>query len=213
MQLAPQQLADRQPQRLALQVPQGHIERAHAKGRNPFRAVPPDMGQHLVPGALHIASVLADQQRRQPLLDNQLRRQRGLAKLRNTLAPTDRAVIGLDPRQGDVAFNALVMGFRIGERICLNSTDLHSCFSLLTPLYSLLAVGRSGLFGPPLCGGSAPATPPLLKPPPQRVCGNMTLATRCDRASPPPRLGRFRVCASADKTGEATPIYAQRSPR
>ena len=25
--------------------------------------------------------------------------------------------------------------------------------------------GRSGLFGPPLCGGSAPATPPLLKPP------------------------------------------------
>ena len=33
-------------------------------------------------------------------------------------------------------------------------------FSLLTPLHSLLAFGRSGLFGPPLCGGSAPATPP-----------------------------------------------------
>ena len=58
------------------------------------------------------------------------------------------------------------------------------CFSLLTPLYSLLAFGRSGLFGPPLCGGSAPATPPLLQPPPHRVCGNMTLTTRCDRASP-----------------------------
>ena len=37
--------------------------------------------------------------------------------------------------------------------------------SLFTPLPSLLAFGRSGLFGPPLCGGSAPATPPLLKPP------------------------------------------------
>ena len=35
--------------------------------------------------------------------------------------------------------------------------------SLLTPLLSLLAFGRSGLFGPPLCGGSAPATPPLLQ--------------------------------------------------
>ena len=30
---------------------------------------------------------------------------------------------------------------------------------------SLLVFGRSGLFGPPWCGGSAPATPPLLKPP------------------------------------------------
>ena len=44
--------------------------------------------------------------------------------------------------------------------------------------------GRSGLVGPPLCGGSAPATPPLLNPPPQPVCGNMTLTTRCDRTSP-----------------------------
>ena len=52
--------------------------------------------------------------------------------------------------------------------------------------------GRSGLFGPPLCGGSAPATPPLLQPPPHRVCGNMTLTTRCDRASPPsPHLAGF----------------------
>ena len=59
-------------------------------------------------------------------------------------------------------------------------------FSLLTPLPSLLAFGRSGLFGPPLCGGSAPATPPLLQPPPHRVCGNMTLSTRCDRTSPHP---------------------------
>ena len=57
-------------------------------------------------------------------------------------------------------------------------------FSLLTPLPSLLAFGRSGLFGPPLCGGSAPATPPLNLPP-QPACGNMTLTTRCDRASPP----------------------------
>ena len=39
------------------------------------------------------------------------------------------------------------------------------CHSLLTPLHSLLAFGRSGLFGPPLCGGSAPATPPLLLAP------------------------------------------------
>ena len=30
----------------------------------------------------------------------------------------------------------------------------------LSPLHSLFAFGRSGLFGPPLCGGSAPATPP-----------------------------------------------------
>ena len=36
-------------------------------------------------------------------------------------------------------------------------------FSLLTLLPSLLAFGRSGLFGPPLCGGSAPATPPPVR--------------------------------------------------
>ena len=54
--------------------------------------------------------------------------------------------------------------------------------SLLSTLSSLF--GRSGLFGPPLCGGSAPATPPLLQPPPHRVCGNMTLATRCDQNFP-----------------------------
>ena len=38
------------------------------------------------------------------------------------------------------------------------------CFSILTSLYSLLALGRSGLVGPPLCGGSAPATPPPKTP-------------------------------------------------
>ena len=58
--------------------------------------------------------------------------------------------------------------------------------SFLSPLSSLLSPrfsGRSGLFGPPLCGGSAPATPPL-NPPPHRVYGNMTLTTRCDQACP-----------------------------
>ena len=44
-----------------------------------------------------------------------------------------------------------------------NCLQMKWCFSLLTPLPSLLAFGRSGLFGPPLCGGSAPATPPLLQ--------------------------------------------------
>ena len=40
--------------------------------------------------------------------------------------------------------------------------EVTEVFSLLTPLPSLLAFGRSGLFGPPLCGGSAPATPPQM---------------------------------------------------
>jgi len=39
-------------------------------------------------------------------------------------------------------------------------------FSLLTPLHSLLAL----LGGPPLCGGSAPATPPLLQHPKSTGC-------------------------------------------
>ena len=48
-------------------------------------------------------------------------------------------------------------------------------FSLLTALPSLLAFGRSGLFGPPLCGGSAPATPPANNMPrrPGVVIGDM----------------------------------------
>ena len=61
------------------------------------------------------------------------------------------------------------------------------CYSLLTSLYSLLAFGRSGLFGPPLCGGSAPATPPLLQP---RVVASMWAIRRCRpvSASASPRL-------------------------
>ena len=54
------------------------------------------------------------------------------------------------------------------------------CFSLLTSLYSLLAFGRSGLFGPPLCGGSAPATPPLLHP---RVVASMWAIRNCPPVS------------------------------
>ena len=42
--------------------------------------------------------------------------------------------------------------------------------------FSLLAFGRSGLFGPPLCGGSAPATPPLLQP---RVVASGWAIRRC----------------------------------
>ncbi len=57
--------------------------------------------------------------------------------------------------------------------------------------------GRSGLFGPPLCGGSAPATPPLLQPPPHRVCGNMTLATRGGQAYPRVLAGTEYVPAQA----------------
>ena len=70
---------------------------------------------------------------------------------------------------------------------------------LLSSLYSLLAFGRSGLFGPPLCGGSAPATPPLLQP---RVVASMWAIRNCrpvsPRASPKPP-GRFRKCARREQ--------------
>ena len=42
----------------------------------------------------------------------------------------------------------------------------------LSPRFS----GRSGLFGPPLCGGSAPATPPLLQP---RVVASVWAIRNC----------------------------------
>ena len=56
--------------------------------------------------------------------------------------------------------------------------------SLLSPLSSLLAFGRSGLVGPPLCGGSAPATPPLLQHASSTI---RRVATKClfHRARPP----------------------------
>ncbi len=54
-------------------------------------------------------------------------------------------------------------------RTCPRS-DLRQRNQQLSPLHSLLAFGRSGLFGPPLCGGSAPATPPLLQHPSSTGC-------------------------------------------
>ena len=88
------------------------------------------------------------------------------------------------------------------------------CFSLLTSLYSLLAFGRSGLFGPPLCGGSAPATPPPKTPAaPSEWQNDLDDPLRPGLTPhPTPRLGRFPVCASAGKVGEATPNQAQPAP-
>ncbi len=48
--------------------------------------------------------------------------------------------------------------------------------------------GRSGLFGPPLCGGSAPATPPLLKPPAAASVWQYDLVDPLRPNFPPPRL-------------------------
>ena len=70
-------------------------------------------------------------------------------------------------------------------------------YSLLSPLHSLLAFGRSGLVGPPLCGGSAPATPPLLPGRP-----GFDIRTRClfegaqpDHVPPAPsNPRRYRPC-------------------
>ena len=93
---------------------------------------------------------------------------------------------------------------------CATPDDASNVFSLLTPLPSLLAFGRSGLFGPPLCGGSAPATPPLLKPPAASSVWQYDLDDPL-RPGFLPRLGRFRECASAGKPREATPIHTQRS--
>ena len=79
--------------------------------------------------------------------------------------------------------------------------------------FSLLAFGRSGLFGPPLCGGSAPATPPLLQP---RVVASGWAIRDCRPVSAyasPRLLADSENVPSASKTGEAAPIYAQSSPR
>ena len=49
-------------------------------------------------------------------------------------------------------------------------SDLRQRNQRLSPLHSPLVFGRSGLVGPPLCGGSAPATPPLLQHPSSTGC-------------------------------------------
>ena len=54
--------------------------------------------------------------------------------------------------------------------------------------------GRSGLFGPPLCGGSAPATPPLLKPP------AAASVRQCDLVDPlRPNFPRPRLVARSQR--------------
>ena len=60
--------------------------------------------------------------------------------------------------------------------------------SLFTPLPSLLAFGRSGLFGPPLCGGSAPATPPPTTPAASSVWQYDLGDPRRPGFTPPPRV-------------------------
>jgi len=57
----------------------------------------------------------------------------------------------------------------------------HSVLSLAT---NHCSYGRSGLFGPPLCGGSAPATPPLC-PRRSEFVVIMKLSSRGRRASTP----------------------------
>ena len=86
------------------------------------------------------------------------------------------------------------------------------CFSLLTSLYSLLAFGRSGLVGPPLCGGSAPATPPPKTPAaPSEWQIDLDDPLRPGLTPhPTPRLGRFPVCASAGKVERQRPIRPNR---
>ena len=93
--------------------------------------------------------------------------------------------------------------------------------SLSSPLPSLLAFGRSGLVGPPLCGGSAPATPPLLQHASSTI---RRVATKClfhrarppapepsqhSRASQPTPVGAPLVHASnPDRAPPPTPVGA-----
>ena len=78
--------------------------------------------------------------------------------------------------------------------------------SLLSPLHSLLSSGRSGLFGPPLCGGSAPATPPLLQHawPPMRRDASIFLIDRV-----PPNRSRIIDPSRANRSPTANPITIQ----
>ena len=54
----------------------------------------------------------------------------------------------------------------------------------LSPLPSLPAFGRSGLVGPPLCGGSAPATPPLNHAVPHRPGADIRNRCLFERVQP-----------------------------
>ena len=83
------------------------------------------------------------------------------------------------------------------------------CFSLLTPLYSLLAFGRSGLFGPPLCGGSAPATPPL----PTTCLADLVslfeqVPSRKSFAKPRPASPRANLAQTKPRHSLLTPLHS-----
>jgi len=83
-------------------------------------------------------------------------------------------------------------------------------FLLLSPLSSLLG-GRAYSALP--CAG---APPPQRPRPCSRRSEIEAMSSRRPAAAgltpPTPLLGAYRVCASAGKTGEATPTYAQRPP-
>ena len=86
----------------------------------------------------------------------------------------------------------------------------------LTPHSSPLSprLWAVGPIRPSLVRGLRPRNAPSPKPPAAASVWQYDLddPLRPGFTPPTPRLGRFRVCASAGKTGEATPIYTQRSP-
>ena len=84
----------------------------------------------------------------------------------------------------------------------------------LTPHSSPLSprIWAVGPIRPSLVRGLRPRNAPSPKPPAAASVWQYDLDDPLRPGFTPPRLGRFRVYAGAGKTGEATPIYTQRSP-
>src|SRR4051812_48191765 len=83
------------------------------------------MRLHFVPEALHISHILTNQQGRQSLFDDNFGGEGSFAKLRNGFAPANQALFGFDTSQRNIALNAFVMGFRIGQRKSLDFANFH----------------------------------------------------------------------------------------
>ena len=59
------------------------------------------------------------------MFDDEFARQGRLAKLRDALAPADLAVLALDADEGDIAFDALVVGLGVGLGVGLDLLNFH----------------------------------------------------------------------------------------
>ena len=104
-----EQLVDRHPGQLALDVPQRHVHRGDRGHRH--RAAAPVRGPvQELPGVLDPVRVLADQQLRDVLL--QVRRHREFAPVQGGVTDAGHAVLGGDPQRHEVTGRACHEDFR-----------------------------------------------------------------------------------------------------